>query len=36
MQFRHNRADLPMLGMKQVTDVSDLFLSNHASPREKD
>ena len=26
MQFRRNRADLPMLGMKQMTDVSDLFL----------
>ena len=36
MQFRHNRADLPMLGVKQVTDVSDLFLSNHAPPRKKD
>ena len=36
MQFRRNGADFPMLGVKQVTDLSDLFLSNHAPPREKD
>jgi hypothetical protein len=36
VQFRRNRADLPMLGVKQVTDLSDLFISNHTSPREKD
>ena len=36
MQFRRNGADLPMLGMKQMTDASDLFIGNHAPPREKD
>jgi hypothetical protein len=36
VQFRRNRADLPMLGVKQVTDLSDLFIGNHTSPREKD
>src|SRR5271157_2131134 len=25
-----------MLGVKQVTDLSDLFIGDHASPREKD
>jgi hypothetical protein len=24
-----NGADLPMLGMKQVTDLSDLFIGDH-------
>ena len=36
VQFRRNRADFPMLGMKQMTNLSDLFIGNHASPREKD
>ena len=36
VQFRRNRADLPMLGVKQVTDLNDLFIGNHTSPREKD
>jgi hypothetical protein len=36
VKFRRNRADFPMLGMKQVTDLSDLFIGNHVSPREKD
>ena len=36
VQFRRNGADLPMLGVKQMTDLSDLFIGNHASPREKD
>ena len=36
MQFRRNRADFPVLGVKQVTNVSDLFSRNHAPPREKD
>ena len=35
-QFRRNGADFPMLGMKQVADLSDLFIGNHASPRGKD
>jgi hypothetical protein len=36
VQFRCNGADFPMLGMKQMTDFSDLFIGDHASPREKD
>ncbi len=36
MQFRRNGADFPVLGVKQVTNVSDLFSRNHAPPREKD
>jgi hypothetical protein len=36
VEFGRNGADLPMFGVKQVTDVSDLFIGNHASPREKD
>jgi hypothetical protein len=35
-EFRGNRADLPMLGVKEMADASDLFTGNHASPREKD
>src|SRR2546428_13353477 len=31
-QFGGNRTDLPVLGMKPVTDLSDLFSRNHASP----
>jgi len=34
-EFRRNSADLPMLGVKQVADAGDLFIGNHASPREK-
>jgi hypothetical protein len=36
VQLRRNGADFPMLGMKQMTDLSDLFIGNHTSPREKD
>src|SRR5271157_335722 len=36
VQFCRNGAHFPMLGVKQVTDLSDLFIGNHASPREKD
>ena len=32
-QLGSNRPDLPMLGMKQMADVSNLFLRNHESPR---
>ena len=35
-EFGGNGADFPMLGVKQVADASDLFIGNHASPREKD
>ena len=34
-EFRRNGAHLPMLGVKEMTDLSDLFIGNHASPREK-
>ena len=36
VHLRRNGADFPMLGVKQVTDLSDLFIGNHVSPREKD
>jgi hypothetical protein len=36
VEFGGNSADLPMLGVKEMTDLSDLFIGNHASPREKD
>jgi hypothetical protein len=35
-EFSRNGAHLPMLGVKEMTDVSDLFIGNHAAPREKD
>jgi hypothetical protein len=35
-EFSRKGTDFPMLGMKQVTDASDLFIGNHAAPREKD
>jgi hypothetical protein len=35
-KFGGNGADLPMLGVKQIADASDLFIGNHALPREKD
>src|ERR1700730_12382621 len=36
VQLSRNGADLPMLGMKEMADVGDLFIGNHASPRGKD
>ncbi len=35
-EFGGNGADLPMLGMKQGADFSDLLIGNHVSPRERD
>jgi DNA-binding XRE family transcriptional regulator len=35
-EFGRQGADLPMLGMEEMADVGDLFIGNHASPREKD
>ena len=35
-EFGRNGADLPMLGVKQMADASDLFIGNHAAPWEKD
>jgi len=35
-ELGRKRADLPMLGMEEMADASDLFIGNHASPREKD
>src|SRR5215472_2562541 len=35
-EFGRNGADLPMLGVEQMTNVSDLFRGNHAAPRKKD
>ena len=32
-QLGRNGPDLPMLGVKEMADVSDLFLGNHESPR---
>ena len=34
-QFGGNGADLPVFGMKEVTDLSDLFSRNHAAPQGK-
>jgi hypothetical protein len=36
VQLSRNGTDLPMLGMKDMADVGDLLIGNHASPREKD
>ena len=35
-EFGRNGTDFPMLGVKQMADASDLFIRNHAAPREKD
>jgi len=35
-ELGRKRADLPMLGMEEMADASDLFIGNHASSREKD
>jgi hypothetical protein len=35
-EFGRNGADLPMLGVKQMADASDLFIGDHAGPRKKD
>jgi len=35
-EFGGNSADLPLLGVKQIADASDLFIGDHAAPREKD
>jgi len=35
-EFRGNGADLPVFGIKQMTDASDLFVGNHAAPPKRD
>jgi hypothetical protein len=35
-EFGRKGADLPMLGMEEMADVGDLFIGDHASPREED
>jgi hypothetical protein len=34
-EFGGNRADLPVLGVKQMADVYNLFVRDHGSPRER-